>query len=300
MRLVSLKPASRKFRIDQMAKPPRKGASFAAFERGLPPTLAAAGFRELAGAIAKAAGSGRQVIFMLGAHVIKVGLSDVIVEMMKKKAITAVALNGAGAIHDFEVAFGGATSEDVERELAKGTFGMAKETGDFFARALAAKPLCGFGEAVGLEMERRRLKHRRHSMLWNCARMGIPATVHVSIGADVVHQQPSAVGEDIGRASMADFRKFCAIVAGLEGGVVLNVGSAVVLPEVFLKAVSVARNTGTRIRRFTAANLDMIQQYRPVTNVVKRPTAQGGKGIVLTGHHELLVPMLAQAVIERL
>lgn len=300
LKLVSLRPASRKFRLAQMAKAPRKGISFAAFEKGLSPTLAAAGLRELADACAAAAKAKREVIFMLGAHVIKVGLSDVIVELMKKKVVTALALNGAGAIHDFEVAFGGATSEDVERELAKGSFGMARETGEFFARALAANPLCGFGEAAGLEMERRRLKFRKHSLLWNCMRLGIPATVHVSIGADIIHQHPSAVGEDIGRGSLADFRRFCGIVAKLERGVVLNIGSAVMLPEVFLKAVSVARNLGHRVRRFTAANLDMIQQYRPVTNVVRRPTALGGRGILLTGHHELLVPMLAQAVMERL
>lgn len=300
LRLSSLRPATRKFRLENMAKAPRKGVSFADFEKGLSPTLAGGDFRRLAGALATAAKAKRTVIFMLGAHVIKVGLSDVIIELMKRRVVGALALNGAGAIHDFELAFGGATSEDVDRELAKGTFGMSRETGEFFARALAANPLCGFGEAAGLEMERRRLKFRKHSLLWNCRRLGIPATVHVSIGADVIHQHPSAIGEDIGRGSLADFRKFCGVVAKLEGGAVLNIGSAVMLPEVFLKAVSVARNLGHRVRRFTAANLDMIQHYRPATNVVRRPTALGGDGMLLTGHHELLVPMLAQAVIERL
>ncbi len=298
--LTKLRRSDRTVRVESFAEPPRKGSSFAAFERRLPDILAGRAFRDLAEAIARAARKRRTLLWMLGAHVFKTGLSKVLIELARKGAITAIATNGAGAIHDFELASIGATSEDVGRGLAHGRFGMARETGEFFAHALSASPHLGFGEAVCRELLERRPRFSRFSLLHACARIGIPVTVHVALGSDIVHQQPSSNGEDIGRASLQDFRRLCSVVARLENGVVLNVGSAVILPEVFLKAFTVARNLGHRLKRFTAANLDMIQHYRPRTNVLDRPTAFGGKSLTITGHHELTVPLLAQAVMNRL
>jgi len=300
VRTIPLASRPSKVSLSLLGTPPRKGTSFRAFERGLPRILAAKEFHALADAIAQAARRRKTVLWMIGAHVIKTGLSPVLIELMRRRALTALAMNGAGAIHDFEMARHGATSEDVVAGLKDGTFGMARETGEFFARALTRRLLSGYGEAVGAAIADERLPNRRISLLYSAFESGIPATVHVAIGTDITHAQPTARGEDIGRASHEDFRTLCAVVATLEGGVVINVGSAVVLPEVFLKALTVARNLGHRVRKFTAANLDMIQHYRPNLNVVQRPTQLGGRRIVLTGHHELLVPMLAQAIIERL
>lgn len=279
---------------------PRKGISFRTFERGLPRILAADEFRALADAVAKAARARKTVLWMIGAHVVKTGLSPVLIELMRRRALTALATNGAGAIHDYEMALTGNTSEDVSAGLKDGTFGMARETGQFFARTLNRTRGAGFGMAVGEAIEVDRLKNRKLSLLASCRRFGLPATVHVAIGTDIIHQQPGMRGDLLGAASYEDFRTLCAVVATLEGGVVLNVGSAVILPEVFLKALTVARNLGYRVRKFTAANLDMIQHYRPRLNVVQRPTEMGGRRITLTGHHELLVPMLAQSILERL
>jgi hypothetical protein len=237
---------------------------------------------------------------MIGAHVIKSGLSRVLVELMEKRALTALAMNGAGAIHDFEMAMYGKTSEDVLKGLKDGSFGMARETGDFFGQALAFHGQKGYGAAVGEAIEEAGAPNKMLSLLWNCRRLGLTATVHSAIGTDITHQQPSARGEDIGAASFMDFRRMCTVAGTLEGGVVVNAGSAVIMPEVFLKSLTVARNLGSKARKFTAANMDMIQHYRPRLNVVERPTAMGGKPIILTGHHEIMVPLLAQAVLERL
>jgi len=300
VRTIRLASRPSKVSLAHLAAVPRKGANWRAIEGGLPKVLAAKDFIALADAVASAAKRRKTVLWMIGAHVVKTGLSPVLIELMRRRALTALAMNGAGAIHDFEIARHGATSEDVAQGLRDGTFGMARETGEFFARALSRRLLSGYGEAVGAGIADERLPNRRVSLLHEAFVRGIPATVHVAIGTDIIHAQPSARGEDIGRASHEDFRKLCAVAATLEGGVVINVGSAVVLPEVFLKALTVARNLGHRVRHFTAANLDMIQHYRPNLNVVQRPTMLGGRRIVLTGHHELMVPMLAQAIIERL
>ncbi len=300
VRLVRLGRKGRKMGVGDMAGFPRKGRSFSSFEKALPGTLSAVKFRRIADAIARAAREGRSIIWMIGAQVIKVGLSPVLIELMRRRALTALTMNGAGAIHDFELAAAGATSEDVAAGLNRGTFGMSRETGAFMAAALRERPGLGFGAAMGKAMEAKKLRFRDCSLLYNCSKLGLPATVHVALGTDTVHQQPSARGEDIGRSSLMDFRRFCGIVACLERGVVLNVGSAVILPEVFLKALTVARNLGKRVRKFTAVNLDMNQHYRPSVNVIQRPVALEAEGLALTGHHELLVPMLAQAVIERL
>lgn len=241
--------------------------------------------------------SGKKVILMSGAHLIKCGLSLYIIELMKKKIITHLALNGAGAIHDFEIAFIGATSEYVEQNLADGSFGMAKETG--IINEIVKKSRSGFGESVGRYIEEN-LEHRRFSILGNAYRLKIPATVHVAIGTDIIHQHPNFDGAATGRASYEDFRIFVASVSELEGGVIINVGSAVILPEVFLKALSTARNLGCTVSKFTAANLDMIDHYRPRVNVVERPTAEGGKGFNIIERHEKTIPYLYKKVTERL
>ena len=281
----------------------RRGASFRRFYDSLPQFLAAKDFRALVEAIAAAHRQRKTVLWMFGAHVIKVGLSPLLLELIKRKVVTAIAMNGAGVIHDFELAFMGSTSEDVAAALADGSFGMAEETHRLINQAIrdGARRGWGLGRSVGAMINARRLPYRSLSLLAMCARLGVPATVHVAIGTDIIHQQSTADGAAIGQASLADFRRLAGVVAGLgDGGVVGNIGSAVILPEVFLKAVSIARNLGRRVQDFTAFDFDMVRHYRPTENVLKRPTLLGGRAIHITGHHELLVPLLAQAVIEEL
>ncbi|HEY6000184.1 MAG TPA: hypothetical protein VI078_12925, partial [bacterium] len=260
--------------------------------------------RALAAAIAAARRDGREVLIGIGAHVIKCGLSPWLVALMEERLITGVAMNGAGAVHDFELAYGGATSEDVGPALEDGTFGMVRETADFLngAAADAALEGKGFGEALGEAILGERLKHRGLSVCAAGARLGVPVTVHVAMGTDIVHMHPSASGAAIGEASLRDFHRFAERVRRLERGVYLNAGSAVILPEVFLKALAMARNRskGGAPRRFTTANLDFIPAYRPLTNVVRRPTTRGGTGYQIIGHHELLLPLLFTAVREEM
>jgi hypothetical protein len=240
----------------------------------------------------------------MGAHVIKVGLSPVVIDLMERGFVTALALNGAGVVHDFEMAVAGATSEDVDASLGTGEFGMARETGEEVNRAIVSgdQDGLGLGAAVGrhLATRRPRPRHRELSLLAAAWRLSLPATVHVAVGTDIVHAHPACDPAAVGRATHLDFRVFAGQVARLGGGgVYLNVGSAVVLPEVFLKAVALARNLRRRVRGFTTANLDFIQSYRPVTNVVDRPVKGHGRGYRLTGHHELVLPLLAAALVER-
>jgi len=300
IRTISIKTRPSKVSARDLACVPGKHKSFRSFEQGLPDILAVKQFRALADAIAKAAKARKTVLWMIGAHVIKTGLSRVLIELMERRALTALAMNGAGAIHDFEMAMYGKTSEDVQKGLKDGSFGMARETGEFFGQALAFHGQSGYGSAVGEALDEAGVPNRKLSLLWNCRRLGLTATVHSAIGTDITHQQPTARGEDIGTASFMDFRKICAVAGTLEGGVVVNAGSAVIMPEVFLKSLTVARNLGGKVKKFTAANMDMIQHYRPRLNVVERPTALGGKPIILTGHHEIMIPLLAQAVLDRL
>lgn len=300
IRTVSIKARPSKVLARDLALVPGKGKSFRSFEKGLPDILAVRQFRSLADAIARAARARKTVLWMIGAHVIKTGLSRVLIELMERRALTALAMNGAGAIHDFEMAMYGKTSEDVQKGLKDGSFGMARETGEFFAQALSFHGQAGYGSAVGEALDEADAPNRKLSLLWNCRRLGLTATVHSAIGTDITHQQPSARGEDLGNASFIDFRRMCSVAGTLEGGVVVNAGSAVIMPEVFLKSLTVARNLGGKVRKFTAANMDMIQHYRPRVNVVERPTALGGRPITLTGHHEIMIPLLAQAVMERL
>ena len=277
--------------------------SFRDFYDSLPDFLAATNLRTIAKAIAEAHRRKKPVLWMMGAHVIKVGLSPLLIHMIRRKVITALALNGAGVIHDFELAYMGSTSEDVAAALADGSFGMAEETHRTINKAIhdGAKRGWGLGYSVGAMIKKSRLPFRSLSLLATCYELGVPATVHVAIGTDIIHQQATADGAAIGQTSLTDFRRLIGVVSTLSGGgVVGNVGSAVILPEVFLKSVSIARNLGHAVKDFTAFDFDMIRHYRPAENVLKRPTLLGGKAVAITGHHELLVPLLIQAVIEEL
>ena len=277
-----------------------KRDSFAAFVRGLPRILKGTDLRALVQDIRASRRKGKPVIVMIGAHVIKVGLAPVIIDLMKRKMITAVAMNSAAAIHDVETALWGKTSEDVAASLADGRFGMARETGEFIngvlTEAFRSTDL-GYGEALGKALARRRGRASSHSILLAAHRLGVPATVHAAIGTDIIHQQPTMDGAATGELSFRDFRLLCRLCMDLRGGgVVLNIGSAVILPEVFLKALTVARNLGAKARGFTTAVFDMNQHYRPTVNVQLRPTQDGGKGYYFTGHHELMIPLLAAMV----
>jgi len=285
-----------------LAKPVAAGASMRAFFDALPDVLAARDLRTLARDIARAHRARRMVLLMMGAHPIKVGLAPIICGLIRDGIVSALATNGAAIIHDFELAFAGRTSEDVGEGLADGSFGMAEETGAFLNRAatLAWVEGKGLGEIVGREILNSRFKFRAASIFASAYQAGAPATVHVTIGADIVHMHPAADGAAIGAATMADFHRLAAVAAELSRGVVLNLGSAVVMPEVFLKALNLARNAGRRASGFTAADMDFIRQYRPRVNVVERPTEAGGRRIFLTGHHELMFPLLAAAVREEL
>jgi deoxyhypusine synthase len=301
-RTRKLATLSRLVRRDSFASEVVAGASFRTFLDSLPDVLAAAQLRELAITIAEASRAKRTFLLMSGAHPIKVGLSPIICGMLRDGIISAIATNGAAIIHDFELAYAGRTSEDVGAGLSEGIFGMAAETGAFLGRAakLAAAERKGLGEIVGREILVGKLKYREQSVFATAYHLGAPATVHVTIGADIIHMHPDADGAAIGAASMADFHRLAAVVAELSRGVVINLGSAVVMPEVFLKALNLARNLGRRVSNFTAADMDFIRHYRPRNNVVERPTENGGRRIMLTGHHELMFPLLAAAVREEI
>ncbi|HEY2524297.1 MAG TPA: hypothetical protein VGI29_04510 [Candidatus Binataceae bacterium] len=295
---------SRKVERGQFARALSAGATMREFFSALPETLAAADLSELARRVAAARRAGRTFLMLTGAHPLKVGLSPIICGMLRDGVLSAIATNGAAIIHDFELAFAGRTSEDVGAGLADGSFGMAEETGAFLNRAarLAADEGRGLGETMGREIDRARLPYRDASIFVAAFRAGAPATVHVAVGADIVHMHPAADGAAIGKATMADFHRLVSLVATLGRGVVLNLGSAVVMPEVFLKALNLARNLGRRVEGFCAADMDFVRQYRARINVVERPTAggKGARGIALTGHHEIMFPLLAAAIREEL
>ena len=301
-RTQKLARLSRLVEREQFARPVAAGSSMRTFLDSLPDALAARDLRTLARDIANAKRSSRLCLLMMGAHPIKVGLGPIIVGMIRDGIIGAIATNGAAIVHDFELAFAGRTSEDVGAGLETGRFGMAEETGEFLGRVAkaAATENLGFGEALGREIVRARLKYRPLSVFAAAYESQVPATVHVAIGADIIHMHPAADGAAIGAATMADFHRLAAVVARLARGVVINLGSAVVMPEVFLKALNLARNLGAKAGNFTAADMDFIRQYRPRMNVVERPTARGGRRIFLTGHHEIMFPLLAAAVREEL
>ena len=285
------------------ARPHEKDTGVAGLIGSLPKLLAADGFRAAVEAIRGARAKNRAVIWGMGGHVIKCGLAPILLDLMKRGYATAFSMNGSGAIHDFEIAIAGHTSEDVEAVLPDGRFGAAEETGREMNVAIAegdAKGL-GWGEALGLRLEAiAKPEFAAHSLLMGAYRNATPVTVHVAIGTDTPHTHPAAVPAAMGSSTHRDFRLFCSLVAQLnDGGVYINAGSAVVMPEVFLKAVSAVRNLGHPLANFTTINLDFLQHYRPKVNVVERPHAQaGGRGIALTGHHELMIPLLAAALIE--
>lgn len=291
-----------KVSVEAFKKPYTPGGSFTSFLDSLPAFLQAEDLRGLADAIAQAHTGGRVVALAMGAHNIKVGLQPLYADLMERGLITSIALNGAGIVHDFELAFAGHSSEDVGAELCGGRFGMARETGQWLNRVIKEGNAAGkgIGEAVGRAIWEEGLPHRDRSLLAAAYRNDVAATVHVALGTDIIHMHPDADGEAIGGASLRDFRRFCSVVKELEGGVYLNIGSAVILPEVFLKALTLVRNLGHEVQRFTAADMDFIRHYRPGVNVVGRPTTGGGKGYRLTGPHEILVPLLFGAVLERL
>jgi hypothetical protein len=298
VRTYPLAERESKVSVAQFASRVDPGGSLASFLEGLPRLLGAEALRGLAGAVAEARERGRPVVLAMGAHVLKVGLSPVVVQLMEEGSVTALALNGAGAIHDWEIAAVGATSEDVAAVLRHGRFGMAEETGAALngAAAEAAASGEGLGRTLGRRIVEAGLPHRAASVLARAYELGLPATVHVALGSDIVHQHPTADGAAIGAATFTDFRRLVTVVSGLSGGVWINLGSAVQLPEVFLKALSVADNLGHEVAGLTTANLDMIRHYRTDENVLRRPTMGRGRAYALTGQHEILVPLLAAAV----
>jgi hypothetical protein len=300
VRTYPLASRNSKAKAADFATPYVRGSGVGALVASLPNVLAAADFRAVVDAILSARDGGRGIVWGLGAHVVKTGLSPIVIDLMERGFVSAIAMNGAVVIHDFEVALSGGTSEDVEEALGPGRFGMAEETATMLNAAITegvANGL-GIGQAVGARLRDLAPSHARLSILDAAARLEIPVTVHVAIGTDIIHMHESASGAAIGEGSLRDFRYFVSSVARLEGGVYLNCGSAVVLPEVFLKAVALARNHGASLAGLTTVNLDFARLYRPQTNVVTRPVAGAGKGYSLTGHHELMIPLLAAALIE--
>jgi deoxyhypusine synthase len=301
VRTTSARQRASKVRRGDEARPHQPGASLAQFVDGLPGLLGAADLRAAVDAAARAHAAGRTLLWGLGAHVVKVGLAPVVVDLLERGLVSGILLNGAGCVHDLELAMMGRTSEDVAPALDDGSFGMARETAQRLNRAIAAGAAegKGMGAAVGSEILHGRYPHKARSILATAARLGVPVTVHVAIGTDVHHMHPSADGAALGATSYRDFETLAGLVATLEGGVYFHVGSAVILPEVFVKALALARNLGHRVRRFTTVNLDFVRHYRPAVNVVERPTRLGGRGISLVGQHEILVPLLAAALVER-
>ncbi|MCU1232766.1 MAG: hypothetical protein JWP63_733 [Candidatus Solibacter sp.] len=304
LKTVGLKERGGKVKAADFAAPYQAGSGIAGLLDSMPHILAGDNFRAVVDAIAAARASGRAILWGMGGHVIKCGLAPVLLDLMRRGYATGFALNGSAAIHDFEIALAGHTSEDVEAVLPDGRFGAAEETGREMnlAIAAAARDGIGMGEALGRDLGARAdLVSPNESLLLGAWRNGTPVTVHVAIGTDTPHTHPAADPAAIGMATHHDFRLFSAMVAGLnDGGVYLNVGSAVLLPEVFLKAVSSVRNLERPLAGFTTANFDFLQHYRPRVNVVERPHANaGGKGYAITGHHELMIPLLAAALIEK-
>lgn len=298
-----LKERINKVSVHDFATLPESEADISAFLASLPKILKGSDFLALVDAIVTAHQNKKPVIVMMGGHVIKCGLSPLLIALAKRGVITGFAFNGASSIHDFEIALIGETSEDVSASLQTGQFGMWEETGRLMNTAIqhAAETGVGMGEALGKQLVETNAPYNASSLLATGVQYDIPITVHVAIGTDIIHQHPAANGAAIGAASFTDFRLLTGLVKELEGGgVVLNLGSAVILPEVFLKALTIARNLGQTVSHFTTANFDMNQQYRPVENVVKRPTEMGGNGYTFTGHHELMIPLLVQAIIARL
>lgn len=287
--------------VSAFSRPHEKGGSLFEFLQGLPGILGSEKLKSLAEAVVKARDSQHSVIWGIGGHVIKTGLAPVIIDLMDKGFVSSLAFNGSCLVHDFEIALIGSTSEDVDVQLQSGDFGMAEETGEGINRAIreGVADGLGIGESLGRHLSGLNPKFGGYSLLLQAYRRNIPVTVHVTIGADIVHNHPSISPAAIGEGSHRDFRLMADLVSRLNGGgVYLNCGSAVTLPEVFLKCVTLVRNSGSPLERFTTANLDFIQHYRPTENVIRRPVKNGGRGIAITGHHEILIPLLAAWLVE--
>lgn len=299
LRYARLADRKSKVTLADFARPPQSQASFASFWASLPNILGAKDLKEIASRMVRTRSEGRPLHWAIGAHVIKVGLAPVLVDLMERGYVTALAVNGAVLVHDTEVALAGKTSEDVDATLEDGSFGVTWETAEFLNSAAieAARRGLGLGQAVGERILASGAPHLAASVLAQAVEKKIPVTAHVAIGTDVVHLHPSADGAAIGAATLYDFRIFAGITASLQGGVFLNIGSAVLLPEVFLKALTLVRNLGHDVHDFTTVNFDFIRQYRPITNVVTRPAGGRGKGFHVTGQHELLIPLLAHGLL---
>lgn len=300
IKTYSLKERKSKVAIADFSRPHCKGASLGSFLGGLPNILAAKDLKEIAAAICMAKKKGRPIIFALGAHVIKTGLSPILIDLIEEGFVSSIALNGAGMVHDFEIAQVGHTSEDVEVLIRNGRFGMAEETGNFINEAIkeGASKDWGLGEAFGKMLLKTKPPHENLSIVASALKNDVSVTVHVAIGTDIFNMHPTISGAALGETSHRDFLRFCYSIAHLERGVYLNIGSAVVLPEVFLKALTLARNLGHPLRQFTTVDMDFFRQYRPSKNVVHRPTMGKGRGYQLIGHHEIMVPLLAAAIKE--
>jgi hypothetical protein len=298
----SLKDRPSKVSQRDFGKAWSKGGSFKEFLERLPNILAGQNLKEVAAAWVRAYQAGRPVLLGMGAHPLKVGLSPILIDLLKRDLLTGVAGNGAVIIHDAEIAMVGRTSEDVDQVLGSGQFGMARETAEFLNEATAwgAREGLGLGEAVARRLQQSDFPYKHLSLLAAAAALEVPVTIHVAVGADIIHLHPSLPPAALGETTHRDFRLFAAQVSRLAGGLYLNLGSAVILPEVFLKALTLARNLGHRVEPLTTVNLDFIQHYRPLTNVVRRPTAGAGQGYALTGHHEILLPLLAALVVENM
>ncbi len=302
LKTYSLHDRFSKVTVEHFAQPLAKGITVRGLLESLPDILLGREFRELIDRLVECRKNGRPIIIGMGAHVIKVGLSPIIIDLMERSVITGLAMNGACIVHDTEVAMVGRTSEEVDQVLGSGAFGAAQETGQAINGAIkrGATEGKGMGEALGEYLLQQDFQYNGVSILASAKRLGVPVTVHVAIGTDIIHIHPSMDGAATGKTSYDDFKSFCGLVKELEGGAFLNIGSAVLIPEVFLKALTVVRNLGNEVNRFTTANFDFIRQYRPATNVVSRPTANGGRGFNITGHHELMIPLLAAALIDRI
>ena len=297
-----LKDRPSKVDIDDFGRPWQSGGDFGCWIDSLPKILACNDFKRVIENMVRAIQAGKMIILAMGAHGIKVGLNPVIIDLMERGVLGGIAMNGAGIVHDAELAMVGHTSEEVSDQLGKGLFGMAEETGKFLNEAIreGADKGLGLGKAVGAMLVETKCPYNRFSLLARAYELDIPITVHVAVGTDIIHVHPSADGASIGKTSHLDFRIFAGLVSRLEGGVFINLGSAVIMPEVFLKAFSLAKNLGYNLKRMTTVNMDFIRQYRPTTNVIQRPTMEEGEGYSLVGHHEIMFPLLAAALIESL
>jgi len=302
VKTYSLSGRESKVSVNSFAGLHERSDSFAVFLEKLPDFFAVRDFRSVVAAIVQARKDQRPVILGMGAHPIKLGLSPIIIDLMRKEIITAIAANGACVIHDFEIAMAGHTSEDVARELCSGSFGMSKETGRGVNLAInkGVKKGYGIGRAAGEYISKKKFEFREKSIFCQAYELGTPITVHIAMGTDIIHMHPEADGAALGKGSMDDFRLLASVIADLEGGVYINLGSAVILPEVFLKALNIARNLGNKVEMVTTVNMDFVQHYRPRVNILKRPTMSCGQNFALTGHHEIMFPLLAAALIEEM